>query len=107
MGAAVFGGDWLKVRREAARSLPPEATPNVLLVVLDTVRADRMSLYGYERSTTPALERLAQRGIRFARARATAPWTLASHATMFSGRLPGDLDVQWRSPLTRELPDAG
>ena len=73
MAAAVFAGDWLKEHREAARALPPADTPNVLLIVLDTVRADRMSLYGYERSTTPALERLAQRGIRFAEARATAP----------------------------------
>jgi hypothetical protein len=64
MAAAVFGGDWLKERREAARSVPPAGTPNVLLIVLDTVRADRMSLYGYERSTTPALERLAQRSQR-------------------------------------------
>jgi Sulfatase len=68
MAAAVFGGDWLRERREAARSVPPAGTPNVLLIVLDTVRADRMSLYGYPRSTTPALERLAQRGIRFAKA---------------------------------------
>ena len=49
VAAAVFGGDWLNERREAARSLPPTSTPNVLLIVLDTVRADRMSLYGYER----------------------------------------------------------
>jgi arylsulfatase A-like enzyme len=104
MAAAVFAGEWLKERREAARALPPAGTPNVLVIVLDTVRADRMSLYGYERSTTPALERLAQRGIRFAEARATAPWTLASHATMFSGHLPRDLNVQWRTPLRGDFP---
>jgi arylsulfatase A-like enzyme len=103
MAAAVFGGDWLKERREAARSMPPAGTPNVLLIVLDTVRADRMSLYGYQRPTTPALERLARRGIRFAEARATAPWTLASHATMFSGRLPHDLNVQWQMPLREDF----
>ena len=45
--AVVFGGDWLNERQEAARALPPAGTPNVLLIVLDTVRADRMSLYGY------------------------------------------------------------
>jgi Sulfatase len=104
MAAACFGGEWLNERREAARSLLPAGTPNVLLIVLDTVRADRMSLYGYQRSTTPALERLAQRGIRFAEARATAPWTLASHATMFSGHLPRDLSVQWRTPLRGDFP---
>jgi arylsulfatase A-like enzyme len=104
MALVVFGSDWLNDRREAARSLPPAGAPNVLLIVLDTVRADHMSLYGYKRSTTPALERIAQRGIRFAEARATAPWTLASHASMFSGRLPHDLNVQWRAPLRGDFP---
>ena len=46
---SVFGGDWLKQGREARCPLPPAGSPNVLLVVLDTVRADRLSLYGYER----------------------------------------------------------
>src|SRR5262245_16583786 len=48
----VFGGDWLRRRAEAGRPRPPADTPNVLLVVMDTVRADRMSLYGYGRRTT-------------------------------------------------------
>ena len=59
------GERWLGQRREAGRPLPAAGTPNVLLIVLDTVRADRMSLYGYHRPTTPVLERLAGRGIRF------------------------------------------
>jgi arylsulfatase A-like enzyme len=104
MAAVVFGGDRLKEWREAARPLPPAGAPNVLLIVLDTVRADRMSLYGYQRSTTPALEHLARRGIRFDEARATAPWTLASHASMFSGRLPHELAVQWQTPLRGNFP---
>ncbi len=65
LAAGVFGGEWLKERREHARALPPAGSPNVLFIVLDTVRFDRLSLYGYQRSTTPALERLAKRGIRF------------------------------------------
>jgi arylsulfatase A-like enzyme len=104
MAGVVFGGDWLKEWREAARPLPPAGAPNVLLIVLDTVRADRMSFYGSQRSTTPALERLAQRGILFAHARATAPWTLASHASMFSARLPHELAVQWQTPLRGNFP---
>ena len=80
--------------REAGRPLPPADSPNVLLIVLDTVRADRLSLYGYPRATTPILKRLAKRGIRFDEARATAPWTLASHASMFTGRLPHELNVE-------------
>ena len=53
-----FVGDWLKLARESGRPLPPANSPNILLIVLDTVRADRLSLYGYERPTTPNLERL-------------------------------------------------
>ena len=82
----MFGGDWLKERRELSRPLPSGDSPNVLLIVLDTVRADRLSLYGYRRPTSPTLERLAKRGIRFDEARATAPWTLPSHASSRSHR---------------------
>ena len=45
--------DWIKERREAGRPLPPADSPNVLLIVMDTVRADHLSLYGYHRATTP------------------------------------------------------
>jgi hypothetical protein len=55
----VVGGERLKQRREAGRPLPPADSPNVLLIVLDTVRADHLSLHGYYRPTSPALERLA------------------------------------------------
>ena len=87
----VLGGDWLDAARESGRPLPPDDSPNILVIVLDTVRADRLSLHGYERPTTPNLERLSKRGIRFDRARATAPWTLASHASLFTGRWPHEL----------------
>jgi arylsulfatase A-like enzyme len=101
---AILGGDWIAQRREDARPLPPADSPNVLLIVLDTVRADRMSVYGYPRPTTPALDRLAQRAVLFTEARATAPWTLASHASMFSGRLPHELNVQWMTALQDHFP---
>jgi arylsulfatase A-like enzyme len=104
LAAAVFGGDWLKLRHEAARPYPPAGSPNVLFIVLDTVRADRLSLYGYERPTTPTLERLAKRGIRFDGARATAPWTLPSHASFFSGRWPHEFEVEWATPLPKNYP---
>ena len=42
----IFGGDWIKQSREDGRPLPPADSPNVLLIVLDTVRADHLSLYG-------------------------------------------------------------
>jgi arylsulfatase A-like enzyme len=102
--AFVFGTDRLKEAREARRPLPAASSPNVLLIVLDTVRADRLSLYGCERPTTPALERLAQRGIRFDNARASAPWTLPSHASIFTGRWPHELQVRWLAPLGTSFP---
>ncbi len=74
--------------------LLPGQVPNILLIVLDTVRADRLSLYGYGRETTPNLALLADQGVRFDRARATAPWTLPSHASLFTARWPHELDVE-------------
>lgn len=85
----------------AIAALPP-AVPgarNVLLLVLDTVRASGMSMYGYARATTPNLDRWAKRGIRFNRALAPAPWTVPSHAAMFTGRWPFATDTQWTKSL--------
>jgi arylsulfatase A-like enzyme len=104
VAGCVFGGDSLKRQSESARALPPAGSPNVLFIVLDTVRADRLSLYGYHRPTTPTLERWAKRGIRFDAARATAPWTLASHASFFSGRWPHELHVEWETPIPTNYP---
>ncbi len=102
LAGSVVASDWIKERREQARALPPAGAANVLLIVLDTVRQDHLSLHGYRRPTTPVLERLARRGIRFDAARATAPWTLASHASLFTGRWPHELGVTWLSPIRNE-----
>lgn len=59
--------------------------PNILLVVLDTVRADRLSCYGYDRSTTPAIDSLAGAGVRFERCYSNGSWTLPAHASLFTG----------------------
>jgi arylsulfatase A-like enzyme len=74
--------------RRAESSLPPAApgAPNVLIIILDTVRGLSMSVYGYQRPTTPELERLASQGVVFERAVATAPWTGPSHAGILTGR---------------------
>jgi arylsulfatase A-like enzyme len=104
LASYIFLGDRLKQAREASRPLPPANSPNVLMIVLDTVRADHLSLYGYERATTPVLERLAKQGIRFDEARATAPWTLPSHASMFTGRWPHELGEEWMTPIRGNFP---
>ncbi|MGH7474844.1 MAG: sulfatase family protein [Longimicrobiales bacterium] len=74
-------------------------SPNVLLLILDTVRAANLSLYGYERLTTPRLERIAQRAVVFDRAIVTSPWTLPSHASIFTGRHPRELEFGFQRPL--------
>jgi arylsulfatase A-like enzyme len=83
---------------------PPPAARNVLLIVWDTVRAGNLSLHGYSRPTTPNLERLAARGVYFARAFATSPWTLPSHGSLFTGRWPHELAANWKRPLDGAYP---
>ena len=62
--------------------------PNVVLVVIDTLRADHVGSYGYAQAATPRLDALAARGTRFAAARATSSWTLPSVASILTGRSP-------------------
>jgi len=62
--------------------------PDVLLVVLDTVRADHCSSYGHPRETTPRLDALAEVGVVFEEVTAAAPWTWPSHASLFTGESP-------------------
>lgn len=84
-GVMIYGaGHWREAA--AAKQLPAVAgAPNVLLIVLDTLRADHMSVYGYARPTTPHLEKIAAEGTTFENAIAPASWTLPSHATLFTG----------------------
>lgn len=96
-GIALTGLTMLGKRRLESHFEP--ATPNVLLIVLDTVRAKSLSLYGYERPTTPNLNRFARQGIVFESAIAPSSWTLPSHASMFTGRFPHQLSAGWHSPL--------
>ncbi len=90
---------WRERRAVGALGPAPPGAPNILLIVLDTVRRASLSLYGYERPTWPHMERWAARGVRFDHAFATASWTLPSHASMFNGRLPGDMSAGWLAPL--------
>jgi arylsulfatase A-like enzyme len=105
LGACLHAILWVGERR-ALGKLPaaPARSPNVLLIVLDTVRAENMSLYGYARPTTPELARFASGGVVFERALAPAPWTLPSHATLFTGRWPHDLSVTSDRRLDERYP---
>ena len=62
--------------------------PHILLVVLDTLRRDHLSTYGYQRATAPALDDFAARATLFERAISPAQWTLPAHASLFTGRYP-------------------
>jgi arylsulfatase A-like enzyme len=100
-------GAWRRWREGATiRALPaaPAGAPNVLFLVLDTVRAMSMSLYGHARHTTPHLDSLAAEGVAFSAAFSSSPWTLPSHATLFTGRYAHDLDAGWTKPLGGSIP---
>jgi arylsulfatase A-like enzyme len=62
--------------------------PDVILITLDTTRADHLGVYGYSRATSPALDAFAKEAIVFERAWSTAPWTLPAHASMITGKYP-------------------
>jgi len=91
----------ISAERSALSRLPaaPANAPNVLLIVLDTVRAESLSVYGYGRPTTPGLERLAHEGATFDYAMSTAPWTLKSHGSMFTGLYPDEIRGDFEHPL--------
>lgn len=62
--------------------------PDVVLIILDTLRADRMSCYGYSRSTTPVTDAYAEKATLFERAIVPGQWTVPSHASLFTGEYP-------------------
>lgn len=88
----------------ASRTTPRAGAPNVLLIILDTVRSLDLSVYGYDRPTTPVLDRFARSGVRFDRVISPAPWTLPAHASIFTGRWPHELSASWLSPLDGHYP---
>ncbi|HXG43474.1 MAG TPA: sulfatase [Gemmatimonadales bacterium] len=104
-GAGGRGLQWWAERRALA-ALPEggPGRPNVLVLVLDTVRAINLSLYGYHRPTSPALAGFARQGVRFDRALATSPWTLPSHASLFTGLWAHQQTTDWFKPLQRDVP---
>lgn len=74
----------------AAEAVAPavSARPDVVVITLDTVRADRLGSYGHATAQTDALDGLASSGIRFARAYSVLPLTIPAHATLFTGLFP-------------------
>jgi len=83
----------------------PQRTPNIVLVTIDTLRADHLEAYGYPRATAPFLARLASSGVRFARGVSQAPWTLPAMASVHSSLLPsqhGAIEAETALPQAAE-----
>ncbi|HXI02685.1 MAG TPA: sulfatase, partial [Candidatus Saccharimonadales bacterium] len=67
---------------------PDPARPNLVLISLDTLRADHLGAYGYTRHVSPSIDRLARQGVLFERAISQAPWTTPSHMSLFTSLYP-------------------
>lgn len=81
------------------------AGPNVVLIVVDTLRADHVGALGYGRATTPNLDALAAEGLSFAAATAPSSWTLPSHASLFTGLSPAEHGAHAGHPHLSEGPE--
>ena len=97
-------------RPDVAAVLPPEGAPDIVLIVLDTVRAANMSAYGYERPTSPRFEAFAAEGALYLDATSPATWSLPSHASLFTGRFASshgahseNRKLEHTSPLLAEV----
>lgn len=78
--------------------------PNVIVVTLDTVRRDRVSCYGYERETTPALDAFAAEATRFTDPVAQAPWSIPAQASILTGAYPSDHGATTTRPVLGDQP---
>jgi arylsulfatase A-like enzyme len=78
---------------------PADASPNIVLVSIDSLRADHVGAYGYPKPTTPFLDRLAREGVLFENAISNSAWTLPAHSTLFTGLLESAHAV--RTPRSR------
>ena len=88
LAAAACSRDAAPPPQQQQRAAPAGPPTAVVLVTIDTLRADHVGAYGYGSARTPAMDRLARDGVRFDRAYATAPITLTSHASLMTGRYP-------------------
>jgi arylsulfatase A-like enzyme len=89
-----------QVHVDAPAPAPGTKKPNILLITMDTVRADHTSLYGYKRETTPNLREFAKAATFYTRAIATSDFTLPTHASMFTGLYPN-----WSGAIAPANPD--
>lgn len=79
-------------------------SPSVLLISIDTLRADHLSCYGYHRKTTPHLDQLATDGVLYEKAYSTAVWTPPAHASMLTGLFPSSHGTVDQNRLSDSIP---
>ena len=110
--AGIEGGSRIQ-ERLATRRLPRADTssPDVLLIIVDTLRSDHLSSYGYRRATSPTIDTLAAQGVLFENSFATSSYTLPSHASILTGQYPRVHQIEWDtshrppSPTGQNLPE--
>ena len=81
--------------------------PNVLVLLIDTLRADRLGSYGWERARTPRLDELASKGVRYANPMSPSSWTLPSHASIFTSTFSSQHGLWQDQRLPAELTTVG
>jgi len=100
---AVLGACAPPSESEEASAAPRPFARSVVLISIDTLRADHLGSYGYGRPTSPNLDALAARGARFTNCWSTAPWTVPAHFSMFTGLYPRSHGVDgWEKSLAEE-----
>ncbi len=82
----------------------PAGATNILLIVLDTVRADHLGTHGYHRATSPFFDEIAQNAVVFERAIATSPWTVPTHVSLLTGCYPHETSASFGDALDGEVP---
>ena len=96
LGAALLAAAHLALPVVAARRAAGH--PSVVVISIDTLRADRLGAAGYFRALTPNLDRLADDGAQFLQATSTSPWTFPAHVSLFTSALPFDFGERiWRA----------
>jgi arylsulfatase A-like enzyme len=102
-----WGSRWKESNAVAHLPSAKKGAPNVLIVVIDTLRGDHLSAYGYPRLTSPNIDRIAKAGVLFENAISPAPWSLPAHVSLLTGRYQfehGVSDIPAMSLLGRYAP---
>ena len=103
----IQGGGWLNEKIKTSSLSDTESkAPNVIVIIVDTLRADHLSSYGYSRDTSPFMDSLAVEGARFETAISPSSWTQPSHASMLTGRYTYEHQAE-TTPLDDTYPTIG